>query len=138
MVKIDRIEHTIDLPDGVSANISEDGVVTVKGPKGELSREYQSSRVVQLPGWRRSSWCEWIFHDARTSPCRHLERPHQQHGEGRDRRASHTPCAFYSHFPMTLKVERSEFVVNNYFGERVPVRHILSGVDVRFQQDRRS
>ena len=35
---------------------------------------------------------------------------------------------------MTMKVEGSEFVVNNYFGERVPRRAaILSGVDVRVE-----
>ena len=40
--------------------------------------------------------------------------------------------AFYSHFPMTLEVKGREFVVNNYFGERVPRRaDILSGVDVK-------
>ncbi|MEC8266473.1 MAG: 50S ribosomal protein L6, partial [Candidatus Thermoplasmatota archaeon] len=47
MVKIDRIEHAIDLPEGVTATI-EGAVLTVKGPKGELSREYQSSRVSLL------------------------------------------------------------------------------------------
>ena len=29
MVKIDRIEHIVTIPEGVSAGISEDGVVTV-------------------------------------------------------------------------------------------------------------
>ena len=47
MVKIDRIEHAIDLPEGVTATI-EGAVLTIKGPKGELSREYQSSRVSLL------------------------------------------------------------------------------------------
>ena len=34
MVKLDRIEHTVTIPEGVTANISEDGVVTITGPKG--------------------------------------------------------------------------------------------------------
>ena len=40
----------------------------------------------------------------------------------------------YSHFPMTVEVKGREFVVNNYFGERVPRRaDILEGVDVKVQ-----
>ena len=43
MVKLDRIEHTVELPDGVSASI-DDGNVTITGPKGSLSRDFISSR----------------------------------------------------------------------------------------------
>jgi large subunit ribosomal protein L6 len=40
--------------------------------------------------------------------------------------------AFYSHFPMTMAVKGNKFVVNNYFGERVPrTSDILSGVEVK-------
>lgn len=45
MVKIDRIEHIVTIPEGVTASISEDGVVTIAGPKGSLSREFVSSRI---------------------------------------------------------------------------------------------
>jgi ribosomal protein L6P/L9E len=43
MVKLDRIEHIVTIPEGVSASISEDGVVTITGPKGSLSREFTST-----------------------------------------------------------------------------------------------
>ena len=47
---------------------------------------------------------------------------------------TYTLKALYSHFPMTLAVKGNQFVVNNYFGERVP-RHanILPGVEVKVQ-----
>ena len=45
MVRIDRIEHNVTIPEGVTATISEDGVVTIAGPNGTLSREFVSSRV---------------------------------------------------------------------------------------------
>ena len=45
MVKIDRIEHIVTIPEGVTASISEDGVVTIAGPKGSLSREFVSTRI---------------------------------------------------------------------------------------------
>lgn len=45
MVKLDRIEHIVTIPEGVTASISEDGVVTIAGPKGSLSREFVSTRI---------------------------------------------------------------------------------------------
>ena len=47
MVKLDRIEHTVTIPEGVTATLSEDGVVTITGPKGTLTRTFESD-VVQL------------------------------------------------------------------------------------------
>ena len=44
MVKLDRIEHTIELPEGVSATL--DGItLKVNGPNGNLEREYHSSTL---------------------------------------------------------------------------------------------
>ena len=45
MVKIDRIEHNVTIPEGVTATLSEDGVVTMAGPNGTLTRAFASSRV---------------------------------------------------------------------------------------------
>ena len=45
MVKIDRIEHIVTIPEGVTADYSEDGVVTITGPKGSLNREFNSTSV---------------------------------------------------------------------------------------------
>ena len=133
MVKIDRIEHTIELSEGVSASIV-DGMLTVKGPKGELTREFQSSRIdllqdgaglmvrADLPRRKDKALAgTWNAHI-----CNMVK--------GVTTGFSYTLRCFYSHFPMTMKVEGSEFVVNNYFGERVPRRaDILSGVDVRVE-----
>ncbi|MCH1410686.1 MAG: 50S ribosomal protein L6 [Candidatus Poseidoniaceae archaeon] len=133
MVKIDRIEHAIDLPEGVSAAIA-DGVLTVKGPKGEVSRAFQSSRVqlmqdgagllVRIDLARRKEKALAGTWNA------HIKNMVKGVTDG----FCYTLRCFYSHFPMTMKVEGSEFVVNNYFGERVPRRaDILSGVDVRVE-----
>ena len=43
MVKIDRIEHNVEIPEGVTASIDGD-VITITGPKGSLSREFASPR----------------------------------------------------------------------------------------------
>ena len=43
MVKLDRIEHTVQLVEGVSAAVDGD-LITITGPKGNLSREFVSPR----------------------------------------------------------------------------------------------
>ena len=45
MVKIDRIEHIVTIPEGVTAENSEDGVVSITGPKGSLSRQFTNPSV---------------------------------------------------------------------------------------------
>ena len=132
MVKIDRIVHTITIPEGVTADISEDGVVTITGPKGALMRTFSSDVVelfkdgsglvvrVDLPRRRQRALAgTWNAH---------LNNMVKGVSDG----FTYNLKAFYSHFPMTLSVNGSTFQVNNYFGERVPrTAHILDNVDVK-------
>ncbi len=132
MVKLDRIEHIVTIPEGVSATISEDGVVTITGPKGSLSRTFQSSYVqlfqdgsglvvrVDLPRRKQRAMAgTWNAH---------LNNMVKGVSEG----FTYNLKAFYSHFPMTLAVNGNTFTVNNYFGERVPrTAEILQNVDVK-------
>jgi len=132
MVKIDRIEHIVTIPEGVTAEHSEDGVVTITGPKGSLNRQFNSKSVAihqeggalivraDLPRRKTKALAgTWNAH---------LNNMVKGVTEG----FTYNLKAFYSHFPMTLEVKGREFVVNNYFGERVPRRaEILSGVDVK-------
>ena len=132
MVKIDRIEHIVTIPEGVTADHSEDGVVTITGPKGSLNRQFNSTSVAihqeggalivraDLPRRKTKALAgTWNAH---------LNNMVKGVTEG----FTYNLKAFYSHFPMTLEVKGREFVVNNYFGERVPRRaDILSGVDVK-------
>ena len=132
MAKLDRIEHTVTIPEGVTADISEDGVVTITGPKGSLHRTFESD-VIQL------------FQDGTGIIVRvDLPRRKQRALAGTWRAHinnmvkgvtdgfTYNLKAFYSHFPMTLAVNGNTFQVNNYFGERVPrTAHILDNVNVK-------
>lgn len=133
MAKIDRIEHTIELPEGVSASL--DGItLKVNGPNGNLEREYHSSTlklmvesdkiIVQVDLPRRKDKAlagAWNAHINNMV-------------KGVTSGFTYNLKALYSHFPMTLKQEGNELVVNNYFGERVPRRaKILPGVKVEIK-----
>lgn len=132
MVKLDRIEHSVTIPEGVTANISEDGVVTITGPKGSLTRTFQNDVVnlledgnglivrVDLPRRKQRALAgTWNAH---------LNNMVKGVTDG----FTYNLKAFYSHFPMTMAAKGDTFTVNNYFGERVPrTAKILDNVDVK-------
>ena len=133
MVKLDRIEHTVEIPEGVSASIDGDNV-TITGPKGSVSREFASARhdifqeggalIVRVDVPRRKERALAGTWNA------HLNNMVKGVTDG----FTYTLKALYSHFPMTLAVQGNQLIVNNYFGERVPrSANILSGVDVKVQ-----
>jgi large subunit ribosomal protein L6 len=132
MVKLDRIEHIVTIPEGVTATLSEDGVVTITGPKGSLTRAFNSSYIqmfqdgagivlrVDLPRRKQRAMAgTWNAH---------LNNMVKGVTDG----FTYNLKALYSHFPMTLAVNGNTFSVNNYFGEKVPrTAEILHGVDVK-------
>lgn len=133
MVKLDRIEHTVEIPEGVSASIDGD-TVTITGPKGSVSREFVSARhdifqeggalIVRVDVPRRKERALAGTWNA------HLNNMVKGVTDG----FTYTLKALYSHFPMTLAVQGNQLIVNNYFGERVPrSANILAGVDVKVQ-----
>ena len=132
MVKIDRIEHIVTIPEGVTADYSEDGVVTITGPKGSLNRQFNSTSV----SMHQEGGALIVRADLPRRKTKALAGTWNAHLnnmiKGVTEGFTYNLKAFYSHFPMTLEVKGREFVVNNYFGERVPRRaNILSGVDVK-------
>ena len=119
MALLDRIDHTIQLPEGVSATL-ENGKITLSGPNGSISREFVSDRVstfsegdvlivrVDIPRRKDKALAgTWASH---------LRNMVVGVTEG----FTYHLKALYSHFPMTLAVKGNVFVVNNYFGEKVP------------------
>lgn len=134
MVQLDRIEHFIEQPEGVSIEVADNGDVTVTGPNGKLSRNFAHHNVsilqqgngilirVDLPRRRDKAMAgTWRAHLNNMV-------------KGVNIGFTYTLKAVYSHFPMTMKVVGSELVVNNYFGEKIPRRaEILSEVEVKVQ-----
>ena len=133
MVKLDRVEHTVEIPEGVTASIDGD-MVTITGPKGSVSRDFVSARhdifqeggalIVRVDIPRRKERALAGTWNA------HLNNMVKGVTDG----FTYTLKALYSHFPMTLAVKGNQLIVNNYFGERVPrSAAILNGVEVKVQ-----
>ena len=132
MVNIDRIEHIVTIPEGVTATLSEDGVVTIQGPKGSLSRQFVNTNLDLF----QEGGAMIVRADMPRRKTKSLAGTWNAHMnnmvKGVTDGFTYNLKAVYSHFPMTLSVKGNVFVVNNYFGERVPRNaQILSGVEVK-------
>ena len=130
MVKLDRVEHTITLSDGVSADLN-DGMLTISKESNALSREFVSDRVELFKdGGGVTVRCNLPRRSEKALAgtwAAHIRNMNKGVSEG----FTYKMKVVYSHFPMSLKVEGDQLVVNNYFGEKVPRRaKIYDGVDV--------
>jgi len=121
MARIDRIEHNITLPDGVTCSISGDHV-TIAKDGSSLNREFRDRKVtvvsqdgavkvvVDLPRRKEKALAgTWAAH------LRNMVK-------GVDEGFTYKLKAVYSHFPMTISVNGNEMLITNLFGEKVPRR----------------
>mgnify|MGYP003302867860 CR=1 FL=1 len=119
MVKLDKIAHHIELPEGVSASLEGDNVIIAK-EGNSVSREFRHPRLVvsEVDGGLE------VFCDLPRRSERALAGTWNAHlknmVKGVDSGFEYRLQAVYSHFPMTIKVQGNELTVTNLFGEKVP------------------
>ncbi|NJE30558.1 50S ribosomal protein L6 [Thermococcus sp. 18S1] len=125
------VREEIEIPEGVEVTV-EGNTVKVKGPKGELERELkypgvqiftEDGKVVVFKEFPRKR----DVAIARTFKA-HIANMLRGVTEG----FTYKLKIVYSHFPMTVKVQGNEVVIENFLGEKNPRRaKILPGVTVR-------
>ena len=125
------IESTIAIPDGVSVTYDA-GTVKVKGPKGELSRNFAYPNVIIAVGEGEVSVsCEYprvkdkamvgTFHA-------HIRNMIRGVTEG----YKYDLKIVFSHFPMKVAVKGDRVEINNYMGGHAPrYANILKGCTVK-------
>ncbi len=126
-----KIESTIAIPDGVS--VTQDGnTVTVKGPRGELSRNFAHPSVnVAIGEGHVVVSCEFpnIREKAMVGTF-HAHVRNMIHGvtEG----YTYTLKIVFSHFPMKVAVKGDKVEIDNYMGGHAPrFANIVGGCKVK-------
>ncbi|AFL94818.1 50S ribosomal protein L6 [Thermococcus cleftensis] len=125
------VREEVEIPEGVEVTV-ENNVVKVRGPKGELERELrypgvqiftEDGKVVVFKEFPRKR----DIAIARTFKA-HIANMIRGVTEG----FTYKLKVVYSHFPMTVKVQGDEVVIENFLGEKNPRRaKILPGVTVK-------
>ena len=125
------VKEEVEIPEGVEVTV-EGNTVKVKGPKGELERELkypgvqiftEDGKVVVFKEFPRKR----DIAIARTFKA-HIANMIKGVTEG----FTYKLKVVYSHFPMTVKVQGDEVVIENFLGEKNPRKaKILPGVTVK-------
>ncbi|GAB6102740.1 50S ribosomal protein L6 [Thermococcus atlanticus] len=125
------VREEVEIPEGVEVTV-EGNLVRVKGPKGELERELkypgvkifeEDGKVVVFKEFPRRR----DIAIARTFKA-HIANMIRGVTEGFQYKLK----VLYSHFPMTVKVQGDEVLIENFLGEKNPRRaKILPGVTVK-------
>ncbi|BEP17520.1 50S ribosomal protein L6 [Pyrofollis japonicus] len=140
MSKIVHVAEEVRIPEGVEVSI--DGMkVKVKGPKGELERDFSHARGILLrldeDEEGKKVVVEAYFANRRLKALVGTVASHIENMiTGVTKGFRYKLKIVYSHFPVTVKVEGDKVVIENFLGEKAPrVAKIMPGVKVKVQKD---
>lgn len=130
-MKIKSMEEKIEMPDKVGARI-DNHILTVKGPKGEVSKKIVNPRVsITINGNSIVVSAKNATKREKTTIgtfCAHIKNMIKGVTEG---------CTYIlkicpGHFPMNVGVTGNQFIVKNFLGEKVPrVTNIVANTHVK-------
>ncbi len=129
------VERSITIPDGATVTI-EGSVMTVKGPKGELSRDMWYPGIsISIEGetvlFRTESMKKQV-----TSMVGTLAAHCGNMCTGVTSGYLYTMKVVYSHFPIQLKMQGDRIEINNFLGEKYPRNaRVLPGTTVKIGTD---
>ena len=119
MPKLHQVIHTIGLSEGSSVSL-DDNNVTITNDAKAIYREFRHPKVsVRISSSSVEVVCELPRRKDKAIAgtwAAHIRNMVKGVEEGFEYKLQ----AVYSHFPMSLKVQGNEMVINNLFGEKVP------------------
>ena len=140
MTKHVHVVEEVPVPEGVEVSV--DGMkVVVKGPKGELERDFSHIRnvVIRLDEDEEGKKVvvEAFFANRRLKALVGTIAAHIANMiTGVTKGYRYKLKIVFSHFPITVKVDGDRVLVENFLGEKAPrVAKIMPGVSVKVQKD---
>lgn len=134
-MKADLIEEFIELPETVKVEVKPPMVI-VEGPKGKVEKKLINPRVnMQVKDGKfriyakNASKEQKMFIGTFLAHITNMVRGVQEKFEYQLKICS-------GHFPMNVSVKNNEFIVKNFFGEKIPrVLKLRDGVEVKIKGD---
>ncbi|MFP3172072.1 MAG: 50S ribosomal protein L6 [Acidilobus sp.] len=134
MPKSIHVERVVEVPQGVTVRV-ESLKVTVKGPKGEMQKDFSHARGVGIRVDGNKVIVEAWSADTKARALVGTIAAHIKNMIiGVTKGFRYKLKIISSHFPITVKVEKSRVVINNFLGEKAPrYATIMPGVTVKVQ-----
>lgn len=121
-----EIIKSIDIPEGVTVTVH-DRTVSAKGPNGELSRTFPISRIQMAMGGNQIK-LRCVSPKKREKALFGTFRAHVSNMIiGVTTGFEYNMKIVYAHFPVKASVKGSEFVIENFLGEKHPRRADIVG-----------
>ena len=135
MEKKKILKQEIEVTEGIEASIA-DKEVKIKGPKGESSRNFKDPRI-DIKIQDKKIIISSKFNTKREKKLIGTFKAHIKNiMRGCTEPYVYTLKICSGHFPMNVALNKDEFVVKNFFGEKVPrVLKIKPGAEVKIEGD---
>ena len=127
----------LSIPENVTINIL-DSLLSVKGPKGECSKEFSKIPVVVSVGNQSILVKPFSLRKKSVSIANTFRSLISNMIDGVINGHTYKLKIVYSHFPITVKVEGKNVLIENFQGERAPRICVIRGnskVDVKGDDD---
>ena len=139
-MNIPELKHSIDIPEGVSVAY-QDGECSVKGPKGELTREMYDSKLTVETGKEEVSVSGKNVRRNDKALLGTWKAHLKNMINGVNSGFKYEMKIVYSHFPMKVAVKGNVVVTDNYLGEKAPrkaaivgeTKVVVKGKDIRIE-----
>ena len=126
-----KIERTIAIPDGVSITMN-GNTISVKGPRGELSRNFAYPRVTIAIGEGQVTVSSEYPRTKDKAMTGTFESHIKNMFKGVTVGFTYTLKIVFSHFPMKVAVKDTRVEINNYMGGHAPrYANIVGGCKVK-------
>ena len=138
------MERTFALPEGVTPTLAPDGTLTMKGPKGELTRRFAHPKValslegnaVHIAIKQRTQQKGETVRKKLQALAGTWEAHVRNMAAGVSTGWEAKVKVVFSHFPIKVTTEGDTVLISNFLGERSPRRsRILPGTKVVIQKD---
>jgi large subunit ribosomal protein L6 len=117
---------TVEIPEGVDGTL-EGRIVTIKGEKGELVRDFSHAPItIQLEGKTVTVQASWPRKKEAAlvgTVCSHI----QNMIKGVTAGFTYKLKIVFSHFPITVKIQGKTLTIQNFTGERSPRKAKIMG-----------
>jgi len=140
VVKVVKLEHvavSVPIPEGVTVEVQE-GRVVIKGPKGSLERDFSKSGVeISVDDECSAVVVEAWYANRRLKAMVGTVAAHIRNMiKGVTQGFRYTMKIVYAHFPVSVKVQGNEVIIENFLGERSPRKaKIIGDVKITIEGD---
>ncbi|MEM0217257.1 MAG: 50S ribosomal protein L6 [Candidatus Nezhaarchaeales archaeon] len=130
------IIEKVSIPEGVEVKIEGPSKITVKGPKGSLTKDFSHTKVYLRVEGDHVLVESYIKGKRGKSTCRTVASHIKNMIIGVTGGFVYKLKIVYSHFPMTVKVEGDKVVIENFMGEKSKrIAKIVGNVKVQVKGD---